>query len=284
MKNSLITLLIILLLQTTSSGQYYYYNEKYYDKDLIWEVGGSYGAMFGLTDVGKKKYKASGRLDYKSTKPNASFYLGALYQDLIGGRLEITYGSISGTDSTGAQDRRFRSLTYRSDIREIVFITEFHPLSLKNIEYPLIISPYILAGFGWFSFNPQSYYQGRWVDLQPLRTAGQGFEEYPDRKPYKLSSACIPFGLGFKYDISPLFAARLEVLERYTFTDYLDDASAPTIDPALFYKYFSPEKAAIAEAVSNKNIGIVRGGTQTKDKYLTINLKLAMMLGRERIR
>jgi hypothetical protein len=284
MKNSLITFLVILLLHTNSSGQYYYYNDKYFDKDLIWEVGGSYGAMFGLTDVGKKKYKASGRLDYKSTKPNTSFYVGGLYQNLIGARLEITYGSISGSDSSGSQQRRQQGLHYRSRINELAVISEFHPLSLRDLETPPTVSPYLLLGIGWFSFNPQSTYEGRWVNLQPLSTSGQGFEEFPDRKPYRLSTVCVPFGVGVKYDISALFTARFEVLERYTLTDYLDDASAPAIDPSLFYKYFSPEKAAMAEALSTRTVGIVRGGTRTKDKYLTMNLKLAMMLGREKIR
>jgi hypothetical protein len=284
MKNGLVTLVAIFALQTISSGQYYYYNNKYFDKDFIWEVGGSSGAMFGLTDVGKKKYKASGRLDYKSTKPNTSFYIGGLYQNLIGGRLEITVGSIAGSDSTGSLQRRSQNLHYQSPIVELALVSELHPLILTNFDKLPSLSPYLMLGLGWLSFNPQARHEEKWVDLQPLNTSGQGFEEFPDRKPYNLSTVCVPFGVGLKYDLSAFFTARFELVERYTFTDYLDDASAPSIDPSLFYKYFPAEKAALAEALSTRNIGIIRGGTQTKDKYLTLNFKLALMLGRERIR
>ena len=41
-----------------ASGQYYYYNSKYYDNDLIWEIGPSFGGMYSLADVGKKQYNA----------------------------------------------------------------------------------------------------------------------------------------------------------------------------------------------------------------------------------
>jgi hypothetical protein len=246
--------------------------------------------MYSITDVGKKQYNAflPGRLDYKSTKANGGFYVGALYQNLIGGRLELTYGSVQGVDSTGSGDRRARNLSYRSDIREIAFVTELHPLSITRWDNLPAISPYLIGGIGWFTFNPQAKYEGRWINLQPLSTAGQGFDEYPDRKPYRLSTVCVPFGVGLKYDLSPLFTTRFEIVERYTFTDYLDDASASYIEPELFDKYFTPEKATIAKALQNRSKrtlkGIVRGGTQTEDKYLTINIKLAMMLGRERIR
>lgn len=270
-------------------SQYYYYNNKYFDSDIIWEVGGSVGGMYSLADVGKKQYNAflPGRLDYNSTKPNAGIYAGILYQNLVGARLEVTYGSVAGADSTGSPDRQVRNLSYRSDIREIALIGEFHPFTIINWDKIPSLSPYIMAGVGWFSFNPQANYNGRWVNLQPLSTAGQGFEEFPERKHYRLSSFCVPFGIGFRFELSPLFSTRFEIVERYTFTDYLDDASAPYIDPELFYKYFSPEKAALADALANragKKIGGVRGGTKTKDKYLTLNLKLAMTLGRERIK
>ena len=289
-KTACITVCIILGASLSSISQYYYYNDRYYDKDLMWEVGASFGGMYSLADVGKKQYNAfiPGRLDYKSTKANGGIYVGALYQNLIGGRLEITYGSVSGTDSTGSPDRKVRNLSYRSDIREIAVLGEFHPLTLTNWETLPAISPYLLGGIGWFSFNTQTTYKGQLVDLQPLNTAGQGFEEFPERKPYRTSAVCLPFGIGFKYELSHLFTARFEIVERYTFTDYLDDASASYIDPALFYQYHNPEKAAMIDALANrstKNLyGIVRGGTATKDKYLTINLKLGLTLGRERIR
>ena len=94
--------------------------------------------------------------------------------------------------------------------------------------------------------------------------------------------------MGSRYEISHVFPHAWKLPERFPLTDYLDGASARYIDPQLFYKYFSPEKAALAEALANRSgrdlSGFVRGGIKTKDKYLTINLKVAVTLGRERIR
>lgn len=273
-----------------SQGQYYYYNNKYLDNDVIWEFGLSAGGMYSLTDVGKKQYSAfiPGRLDYKSTKFNGGVYAGVLYRNFIGARLEATYGSVYAVDSTGSPDRKVRNLSYRSDIREVSLIGELHPLELTNWEKLPAVAPYLIGGVGWFSFNPQAKYGDDWVDLQPLRTAGQGFAEFPERQPYKLSAVCIPFGVGFKYDISPVISSRFEIVERFAFTDYLDDASAGYIDPELFYNYFSADKAEMAAELSNRSgrnlSSISRGGQMTKDKYLTINFKIGFMLGRERIR
>jgi hypothetical protein len=290
----IVLLLIFSVTAQTSFSQYYYYNDKWYDRDLIWEIGGSFGGMYSITDVGKKQFNAflPSRLDYKSTKANGGIYAGLLYRDLIGARLEINIGSVSAGDSTGSLNRQFHNLSYRSKITELALVTEVHPLTLTNWEQLPAISPYIIAGLGWFKFNPKAKYKDKWVELQPLGTAGQGLPEFPELQPYKLSSVCIPFGIGFKYDITPKIAARFEIVERFTFTDYLDDASAKFIDPDLFYKYYTPEKAEMVKTLGNrylekypnkKLIGAVRGGTATTDKYLTINLKLAIMFGRERI-
>jgi hypothetical protein len=282
-------------MSSASFSQNFYYNDRWYDKDLIVEIGSSFGGMYSLADVGKKEYNAffPARLDYKSTRFNGGLYGGILYRDLVGARLEVNIGSVSAGDSTGSLNRQYRNLSYRSKIIEIALVTELHPLTLTNWEQLPAISPYLIAGLGWFKFNPKAKYRGEWVELQPLSTAGQGFAEFPHLQPYKLSSVYIPFGIGFKYDITPKIAARFEIVERFTFTDYLDDASDEFIDPAIFDRYYSPEKAEMVKTLANrylekypekKLIGAVRGGMGTDDKYVTLNFKLALMLGRERIR
>ncbi len=251
MKKCLI-LTCALLCSSVIFGQSYFYNNKYYDNDLLFEVGGSFGTMHGLANVGRKKKSVflPAMLDFKSTKLNAGFYAGVIYKSLFAGRLELTYGAVAGADSNGFQ--RDRNLSYRSDIIELSLVGEVHPLVLfNNFKNPLL-SPYIATGISVFSFNPQANYNGRWVYLQPLRTEGQGFKEYPDRKPYKLTSCAVIIGAGLKYDLSTFINVRGEALLRQTFTDYLDDAGNSSIDPALFYNYFTPAKANLAAALSNR--------------------------------
>ena len=66
------------------------------------------------------------------------------------------------------------------------------------MNYPPAVSPYILAGIGYFHFNPQANLNDNYVDLQPLHTEGQGFAEYPNVKEYKLSQINFPVGIGSK--------------------------------------------------------------------------------------
>jgi hypothetical protein len=70
--------------------------------------------------------------------------------------------------------------------------------------------------------------------------------EYPERKEYKLTQLNFPLGAGIKLECSALLNLRLEILHRITRTDYLDDVSTRYIDPSLFQKYLSPNKASNA--------------------------------------
>lgn len=270
-------------------AQYYYYDDDYYDSDLVFEAGPHVGTMYGLTDVGGKKTSRIfpiGQLNFKDTRLASGFYVAAMYRQTYGLRLEGTWGNVQGDDKNGKN--KGRGLNYKSSINEIALIGEIHPFELfsKIDAPPPPISPYIAVGLGYFSFNPQTKYNGRYVDLQPLSTEGQGFTEYrTTRERYNLHQSNLIFGAGLKYDISQLFTIRAEFLLRKLYTDYLDDVgSGGYIDPALFTTNLSPEKAAIAQALYNPSgaaIGETRG-TKNKDAYMTFSLKAAVQLGRVR--
>lgn len=285
------TALLIFSSVITAKSQYYYYNNNYYDKDIIWEVGASAGLMMSVTDVGSKKGFIP---NLKSAKSNASFYVGAMYQNIAGVRLELTYGNIAGADSLGLH--KWRNLSYKTSIRQIALIGEFHPLMLKYYDELPKFSPYIAAGLGFLSFNPQALLNGRWIDLQPLRTEGQGFPEtetyLKDTRPYKLYTSSIIGGIGVKYDAAQLLTVRAELLYNKTFSDYLDDASTFYVDPAWFDANLSAANAALARQLYDRsgekpttrvvNVGDQRAGTK-KDGYYTFNIKVAINLGRTRI-
>jgi hypothetical protein len=276
----------------TARSQYYYYNDSYYDKDVIWEVGTSAGLMIGITDIGSKKGFMP---NLKNSQVNGSLYVGALYQNLVGLRLELTWGRVAGADSNGAF--KTRNLSFRTPIMELAAVGELHFLNFKYRDEPLLISPYFALGLGLFDFNPQAKLGETWVDLQPLRTEGQGFPEtaslQPGTEPYNLRQSCAIVGLGLKYDLSPLITIRGEVLYRKTYTDYLDDASTFYIDPTWFDNNLSPARATLAKQLYDRSAekdptvvnGIgsrIRGSSKTKDGYLTVNIKIAVSLGRQK--
>jgi hypothetical protein len=302
----------------SASAQYYFYDNNYYDAPLMFEFGASFGGMNCLTDVGGRK--GLGKRFIKdlvvgNTRPNASVYLSATYKDAVAIRLEGTFGSVKAYDSVlknvraSSQGRYERNLHFRSKITEIALIAEFHPLFIfinwpaKDNEPPKL-SPYISAGIGYFSFNPQAKGIGdQWVDLEPLRLEGQGLDAFPERKPYKLAQLNFPLGMGVRYELSSLLTFRAELLYRILTTDYLDDVSTRYIDKGYFgnpVDGFGFTGADLANAIAlgsndrnnpggptgkfRKTQGGIRGDPKDNDSYFSFNLKLGLNIGRERIR
>jgi hypothetical protein len=288
-------LLFLFIIQAYSSdAQYYYQNKKYFGSQVAVELGGSVGIMNALTDLGGKKGIGKGfikDLNLQNSKLSFSLYALAMYKEAIGARLEVTFGNIQGYDSILKKVapttflRYERNLSFRTSIRDIQLVGEVHPLFFRNFgenEAPYW-SPYFVVGIGFFTFSPEAQLDGRWYALQPLHTEGQGFAEYPDRKPYKLTQVNIPVGVGIKYELNDFLNARFEIVHRFLMTDYLDDVSQDAyVDPSLFYNYLTPAQAAIAERLSNRSGAFYkdrkRGDPTDKDAFFTVQLKIGVML------
>lgn len=304
----LVTGLFFLLIGTveTANAQYYFYNSNYYDNAVVYELGGSVGIMNCLTDLGGRKgvgKKFIKDLNFGNAQLAGSVYFNAMFKNAIALRIEGTFGQVKAYDSILKKDRattfgRYeRNLSFRSNITEFMAAVEIHPLTFikkygENEELPQY-SPYLLAGIGYFSFNPQAKLLNKWVDLQPLHTEGQGFAEYPNKKPYNLKQLSIPIGLGVKYELSPTLNVRAECVYRITNTDYLDDVSTSYADPNLFANYFTGTKLTNALLLNDRqyeldpthitNGGDERGNSKNNDAFFTFNLKIGLVFGREKI-
>jgi hypothetical protein len=296
MKRPLVHFLLSLFLAQAVPvhGQYYYYNNKYFNSDWVIELGASAGVINSLTDIGGKKgtgKKFIKDLNWKMTKPAFGIYVMGVYKDVLGVRLEGTFGTIRSYDSIlkkvgpSTFGRYERNLSFKTNITEISLAFEVHPFFLKRYEENEAprFSPYAVAGVGLFTFNPQAYLNGKWHYLHPLRTEGQGFAEYPDRERYKLTQLNVPLGIGVKYELGSFASARLEFLYRVLFTDYVDDAShVDYIDPLLFNTYLTPAMAGLARQLSDRRLSTIinnqRGDPKDNDAYFTILLKVGIAL------
>ena len=294
----------LMITSQSLNAQYYYYNNKYYDNPVVFEIGGTFGVMNSLTDLGGKKGVGKNfikDLRWKNAKLSYGVYLMAMYNNVVGARLEGTFGQVTGYDSIlkkvapSTYGRYERNLSFKSQISELQLTFEIHPLFFKSYdEEPPRLSPYVVAGAGVYKFDPQAKLNGQWYALQPLHLEGQGFPEYPERKIYQLTQLNAIGGLGLKYEINSVFNARLEFVHRFLFNDYLDDASEMDyIDPTLFYTYLTPNQAAIAQQLYRRtnelnpgdvthNPNLQRGDPKDNDAYFTIQLKVGMMLGRQK--
>ena len=305
---TLISGIIITLLGGLSfkaGAQYYFYDNNYYDNPLLIEFGGSIGAMNCLTDIGGRKgigKKFIKDLNFGKTQACGSFYIAANYKYAFAVRAEVTIGKIAADDKvlesvkSTTFGRYERNLNFRSSISEFMLAGEFHPLFIfmpkDDDEWtPPMFSPYLLAGVGLFHFNPQANLNGKWVDLQPLNTEGQGFSKYPDRTPYKLNQISIPLGIGVRYELGSMFFVRGEFVYRKTSTDYLDDVSTDYVDPQIYDTYPSAKRnTALLLYARQKELdptyvvteGDQRGNPKNNDSYMSFNLKIGYILGREK--
>lgn len=299
-------LFFLIVFQT--KAQHYFYNDNYYDNNLIFEAGVSMGPMNCLTDIGGRKGRGkSGAkdLNINSTTFGGGVYFGAMYKHIIGLRIEGTIGRVHSKDSLlrnvkeSAIGRYNRNLSFRTQIEEVSAIAEFHPVDFFRDFNPentsSSFSPYVLGGAGYFHFNPQANLNSEWVDLQPLHTEGQGFQEYPDRKEYSLNQFNLSYGLGLSYEVSAKINLRVEYISRILFTDYLDDVHATYINPALFSKYLTGNQLTQAlilnnrgrpDAIPNETTarpGSRRGNPADNDSYFSINFKVGYIFGREKV-
>ena len=153
-------------------------------------------------------------------------------------------GVISGSDANfeGLLIRQ-RNLSFRSDLFELGAQWEFS-FTYFGESQKRMASPYFFVGASWFFFNPQAFYDGRWVDLQPLGTEGQGvFEDAPE--PYSLHQWAIPMGVGFVMSLGRHLNFGFELGFRKTFTDYLDDVSGQYPDLDILREH-NPLSAALS--------------------------------------
>jgi len=283
-----------------SISQYYFYDGKHLEPEWRWETGISIGWMNCLTDLGGRKgngKKFIKDVNWRNGEACAGLFISTTHRDVVGIRMEWTIGEVRAFDSilkneeSTASLRYERNLQFRSSINELCVLAEFFPLSISAPSLNSF-SPYFIFGIGYFHFQPQAYYDGKWINLEPLHTEGQGFIECPEAKQYKLQQFIFPIGCGLKYEISALMNAKLELSYRILMTDYLDDVSTKYIDPSLFNRHFPPATAELARKLADRTVELdpshqtqpneIRGNPKNKDAYFSIELKCGFVLNRKR--
>ncbi len=280
------------------------------EAQLKYEIGLNIGPMNFLGDLGGTQGRGQTFLkdnNYQMYRLMKGLTFNLIPHEAITFRVAVNVGRLEGADSIisgkgGLEEaRRARNQHFKSPLFEAFVATEIYPTALLEEDPSDVthkIRPYGLIGVGVFKFNPQAQYTApdgstRWVDLQPLKTEGQGMASYPERKEYNLTQINIPYGVGVKYFISEKFNLALEIVNRKTFTDYVDDVSTTYLSDQDFYNHFGAgETAEIARQVANMSTlltgglnrpgysaGDKRGDATNNDAYYATTIKFAMRLG-----
>ena len=194
-------------------------------------------------------------------------------------RANLNYGYVVGADSLQNSDfEQNRNLSFRSRIIELSGVVEVNFLPYEIGSKVFKHTPYMYSGLTYFNMRPQAELYGEYKDLQPLGTEGQGMEGYADY--YKSSQIAIPFGLGYKINLSSAWALNVEWGIRFTFTDYLDDVSTVYADPAKMSLNKNPlsvdfaDKSPIIHQEGDK-----RGNPYDNDIYTFYGVMLTYRIG-----
>jgi hypothetical protein len=169
-------------------------------------------------------------------KLSAGVFFLKQFNNYIGLKVGANFARLGYSDvySDNNEFQKRRNLSFNSNIWEFAVAGQFNFFKF----YPGIpgysYTPYVSLGVGVFSYDPYAYLAGEKYNLRQLGTEGQGNAAYPDRKPYGTMAVCIPFSVGFKFNMSETVNVFAEVGYRFTTTDYLDDVSTTYADPADF--------------------------------------------------
>ena len=242
------------------------------------------------------------------TRLTGGFHVGYYVLPFLNFELQFSIGRLEGADSLiknkGGFEiaRKDRDQHFRSPLKEAYLAAKFYPTTLLFDYDPESLTsrvrPYFIVGIGMFQFNPQGQYiasngTATWVDLKPLRTEGQGMPSHPNRQEYSLTEINIPYGFGLKYFLSQHASISFEVVNRKTFTDYIDDVSTTYINNNDFSTFFGAgtTQALIAAQMANKNAfknggiyktsygpGSKRGTSTNMDSYYSTVIKLNIRL------
>jgi len=142
-------------------------------------------------------------------------------------RAGVHAGKIEAADKWNREYLQPRNLSFTTSLQEIHAGFEINILDISSKRF----TPFLYGGIAAFHFNPWAYdNSGNKTYLQPLSTEGQGLSQYPKQKPYQLLQFSFAFGGGIKVAVSDALSFALEINQRKTFTDYLDDVSSIYID------------------------------------------------------
>ncbi len=171
-----------------------------------------------------------------------------------------------------------RNLSFQSRITEFAVQAEFNFFGFVTGDPTHRFTPYLTGGIGGFYYNPYTSYNGKTYFLEPLGTEGQN-AGYGGRK-YGSLSLCAPVGVGVKYWVKGGVNLTLEIADRLTTTDYLDDVSSTYLGISSF------PKNSVAAALQDRSVevnpksplgiaGKQRGNTSSKDQYLIAELSIS---------
>ncbi|WP_118951193.1 type IX secretion system protein PorG [Taibaiella helva] len=222
----------------------------------------------------------------KYIRPAGGLFLRYHLNPYIAVRGAVNYTKVGYDDKfTSNPYQQQRNLSFRSDIVEANLMAEFNFFWFSTGDPQHRFTPYLTGGIGAFYYEPYTTFNGLRYNLRPLGTEGQNTAEFKDRK-YKPYSICLPVGAGIKYWLGPGFNCSFEIVNRFTFTDYIDDVSHTYVGADRFIS--NPMNPSVASQLQDRSLSVdgqklgragkQRGDNASKDQYLMVQLSFSFQL------
>ncbi len=235
-----------------------------------WEAGGWLGMTHYFGDL---------NTSYALSDPGLAAGVVARYNfnNRICLKMSGNFGVISADDANSPNAfESERNLSFRSQVLDGTAQLEFNFLPYTHGSKDEWYTPYLLAGFSVYNFNPTTKYNDEWVELRPLGTEGQFKGEE-----YSSTAGALAFGGGLKLDFSYEWSLNIEISGRKLYTDYIDDVSGlyPDLDDL---ENLRGQVAVDLADRSLNNIGETgrqRGNAKDNDTYIYIGAGIVYYFG-----
>ncbi len=239
------------------------------------ELQGEFGITAGLAHYFGDLNTRAG---LNRPKPAFGVFYRKQFNNYLGMRVSAHYAQLGYSDVySNNQYQKTRNLSFNTEMFELAVHGDFNFFKFIPGDPEFGFTPYVTIGMGIFSYNPYAYLDGKKVFLRPLGTEGQNIP-YVDpvtnktRKPYGSMAVCFPIGLGIKYNINDKTNFSIQVAQRLTTTDYLDDVSTTYVGSN---KFVAGSTADILQDRSYEKVatrigteGRQRGWSKQKDQYV----------------
>lgn len=245
------------------------------------------GNEFGITAGGTQYFgDLNNHYGFQNIRPAVGAFARFHLTPYIALRTNILYTQVGYSDSYNSNEfERLRNLSFKSNVLEASAMAEFNFFRYATGEINSRFTPYLTGGVGVFKFDPYAEVNGGTYKLRDLGTEGQN-AGYSDRK-YSGYSVCFPVGMGIKYWLRPGLNLGIELADRLTLTDYLDDVSATYVGTAAFPNadplvpnpaYLLQDRSREVSPVALGREGKQRGNTTTFDQYFVFAINLSIQL------
>ena len=234
---------------------------------FLFRIGYAQKNEFGFFVGSSGYYGDVGYEKAEKTLLHQSPAIGFMYKrnahDFLSFRTSILAGKIKASDKWASNPNTIaRNLSFESSIIDLNIGFEFNFFKFSTRRRKTTYTPYLFAGISGVLFNPKV--MGTQIELQPLGTEGQGTNLPNTSNKYNRIALAIPFGFGYKMNVSKKWSLAFEWTWRSAQTDYLDDVSTVYIDPSLLSEQAAQWSNPSATEITH---GKSRGNKNNNDWY-----------------